>query len=184
MREFLSATTMSRIGRGCFRLWVLISIAWLGAVALARDPAVPIAWPWSAPPMIHVKVSDKETWNYPALWGVERIKADVTKKLTDQYEDNKKFAASISAERRAYCVTLSDVPVEQRPKDCGLLSWFDFGLGPAVPYPGWEDQFQNLPIPISQAAPAIASVALGPPLLLLVIGRAFGWAISGFGARK
>jgi hypothetical protein len=175
---------MHRVARGFFRLWIVVSIAWLCAVAWVMWPGVPIAWPWSGSPIIQVKYSDTETWTYPAAWGVERIRNDAKQKMAErtakQAEEDRQWAASIPAERKTFCAAFKTTTATDRvPDDCGRLAWIEFPL-PFGELTGWESQFRSLPVPIGQVASQIGPPMIGPPLFLLIVGLALGWAAKGF----
>jgi hypothetical protein len=42
-----------------------------------------VASPFVAPQTVHVKFSDTETWDYPAEWGDERIRADLKRRIEE-----------------------------------------------------------------------------------------------------
>ena len=168
------------LGRGLLRLWIVISIAWLCAVALVMRPRMPIAWPWSATSTIHVRVSDTETWDYPAALGIERIREAVTKRVAERNAQEQQFVAAMSAQRKASCNAPS--PDSQSQDDCWRLFMWRTGARFGVSEE-WEAQFQGLPIPMSHAGLIVAPLAVGPPLLLLIFGLAFGWVVKGFRCR-
>jgi hypothetical protein len=134
--------------------------------------------------VIHVQISDNETWDYPAAWGVERIKSDVRKRRADKQAEERKrdqeWAATVPADRKAYCSTLSSTPMEQVPEDCQRLFNMQMGTFTFIGTEDWEDQFAHPALPVLEAVGIIAPLAFGPPVLLLVLGLALAWAIRGF----
>jgi len=168
------------ISRGFFRLWVVVAIAWFCAVAFVIWPGVRIAWPWSASPVIHVKVSNTETWDYPPDWGVARIRDDLRRRMAEEDDHDRKWAAAVPSERKAVCDALSksNTPFDKQPEDCNKLFWM--GMGERAVPNDWESQFQNLPIPINQVGLMVAPWAFVPPMLLLITGLSLGWVIRGF----
>jgi hypothetical protein len=66
--------------RGAVRLWMIGSFLWC-ALALSIPLANSnVTWlPAHPSATVHVKISDTETWDYPAEWGVQRIRDDIQK---------------------------------------------------------------------------------------------------------
>jgi hypothetical protein len=172
------------VTKGLLRLWVVASVAWVCAISYFVWPSAPVAWHWSVSPMIHVKISDTETLDYPRDWGVLRIRDDLKKKVADENEQDQKWAATVSPERKAFCDALSksNSTLEKVPEDCAKLFWMDLGLVAAAIPTGWEGQLSNLPIPIYKVVLMIAPWALGPPVLLFIAGLAVRWVARGFRA--
>jgi hypothetical protein len=53
-----------------------------------------VASPFAAPPMVHVKFSNTETWDYPAEWGVERIEAALKKRVQELDQKERAWLAA------------------------------------------------------------------------------------------
>ena len=166
------------IGRGLFRLWIVVSVAWLCVAAFVMWPRGPIAWSWSGPPMIHVPVSETgETLDYPPEWGVDRIRDDLKKKTLERWAKGD--------EHKATCAALLNPGPNYDPLD------YSVPLGPHTPtrwevcnsLPGEQLGRANLssqPVPIYQVVTTVAPWAFGPSLLLLIVGLALGWVVRGF----
>jgi hypothetical protein len=88
---------------GIFRIWVVVSIMWCALVALVFANRLNIAWPLADPRAIHVKISDTETWDYPADWDVARIKADLKKRVEGLNQKDREWLAGLSDMRKAEC---------------------------------------------------------------------------------
>jgi hypothetical protein len=61
--------------RGALRLWTVASVMWCALVVIVSSEQLNVAWPFASLQIVHVKFSDTETWDYPAVWGVARIEA-------------------------------------------------------------------------------------------------------------
>ena len=131
--------------------------------------------------MIHVKISNTETWDYPSEWEVGRITDDLMRRLSDLDKRDNQWAEDLSSERKAQCDTLakSNTPLDQEPDDCLRLFWISLGGKRAVPT-DWQNQLQDRPISIGHAAETILPRVVGPPLLILGLGIASFWAFIGF----
>jgi hypothetical protein len=80
--------------RGAFRLWVLASVLWCAGIIFVTAVAMNVASPFAAPPMVHVKFSNTETWDYPAEWGVERIEAALKKRVQELDQKERAWLAA------------------------------------------------------------------------------------------
>lgn len=132
--------------------------------------------------MVHVKVSNSETWDYPPEWGLERIKEDLKRRLAAEDEADRRWAASLPPARKAECDSLAkDTPMSDQPDDCNRLFWIGFGFARAMPT-GWESQLEPQ-TPFSAAVERALALGFGPPVLALVLGATFGWVLAGFRER-
>jgi hypothetical protein len=164
--------------RGATRLWIVISVLWCVVTVSIAATSTHVAWPWTHLTTIHVKISNTETWDYPAEWGDARITEDLTKRLADLDKQDREWAAKVPAVRKAECSAIpSTVPFSGQPQDCVRL--FLANDSRAVPE-DWRMQLLNMPVPIGRAATEVLPWVLGPPLLLLILGAAFTWVLSGF----
>ncbi len=130
--------------RGAFRLWIVVSALWCAGVFFAgllenkdarRFPA--------GSPVVHVKISNTVTWDYPAEWGVQRIRDDLQKRLTAEDEKDREWAAQVPASRRDECSAIPPTtPFQDQPNDCNKL--FFAKDRRAVPM-GWEAQVATAP---------------------------------------
>jgi hypothetical protein len=69
--------------RGALRLWIVASALWCAvvfAVALVSTTNETSFLPADSPATVHVRISNTETWDYPAEWGVPRIRDDLKRK--------------------------------------------------------------------------------------------------------
>jgi hypothetical protein len=73
--------------RGLIRLWLVLSAIWVTLALLFVLPDMHVAWPWVPPAVVHIKISDTQTWDYPAELGVERIKNDLKRRIAATLED-------------------------------------------------------------------------------------------------
>ena len=121
LRSFMAV----RIARGLFRLWIIVSVLWVGGVAAAT-------W-WTFPP---AELTDEEV-------GLNTRPTECNNKSNDECE--------------AILTRLGKNP-------------FDAFL-PVPPPPA---------VTRRSAISFAAATALVPPLLLLPLGAALGWAFSGF----
>jgi hypothetical protein len=165
--------------RGAIRLWIVTSALWCVISMSIAATSMHAAWLWAPSKTIHVKISDTETWDYPVEWGEARITDDLTKRLADLDRQDRDWASNVSAARKAECDAIpSKTPFTEQPKDCVRLFFYD-DWQRAVPN-DWRIQLQDKPDPIWPAAGRIVPLVVGPPLLLLVLGFAFSWVLSGF----
>jgi len=106
--------------RGALRLWVIASALWCGAVfsiALLEHKNTN-SFP-AASLVVHVRISDTETWDYPAEWGVQRIRDDLEKRLAALDEKEHEWAALLPASRKAECGAIPpSTPFANQPGDC------------------------------------------------------------------
>lgn len=112
--------------------------------------------------------------------GVTAIRADIAKRLQVQDAETRAWAAQLPANRKAECQAISPKTLfSDMPEDCVKLFFSNDKL--AVPS-GLENQIGDPPTPMAQAMTNAASLAVVPPVLLLVLGFAVVWTISGFHA--
>jgi hypothetical protein len=128
--------------------------------------------------IIHVKISNTETWDYPSDWGVARIAADMKKRLADLDRQDREWVASVPDSRKAQCRAIPPTtPFADQPHDCVKI--FFSADDRAVPS-GWEAEVRDAPTSIQQAMIDIAPWALGPPLAALAFGASVFWSLAGF----
>jgi len=157
---------------------------------LPMDPDA--RWFQATSATVHVKISDTETWDYPAEWGAERINRDIERRMDERVakenEDRRKWFAQVPAARKAECHALSATTADNDlPKDCQDIIWGD---NPIVEPSSilWNSPlqaiFEQVAAQTRPSAWAIIAAALpqiiGPPLAALALGAALLWAIAGF----
>jgi hypothetical protein len=117
--------------RGMFRVWLVLSVAWCALSVVVALSQKNISW--GSATKIHVKISNTDTWDYPADWGVARITADVERRLADLDRQDQEWAASVSESRKAQCRAIpSTTPFADQPEDCVKL-FFSSRFSRAVP---------------------------------------------------
>lgn len=168
--------------RGTVRLWIIASVLWGAVVLRVSLTNTNITWFSSdSPAIVHVKISDTETWAYPAGWGVQRIAEDLKKRLAAKDEKEREWAAQLPATRKAECRAIPPTTAfDDQPADCVEFYLADGGFISVVPN-GWEAQVRT---PSASAWSVIAAAmpwAIGPPLVVLALGASFFWAFAGFG---
>jgi hypothetical protein len=165
---------------GAFRLWAVTSGLWCEAAILwpLFNSDKDLMWLPPVTGTAHVKISNTETWDYPAARGEQRIRDDLKKRLADKDEEGREWAARLPAAPRP-----SATPSRRRrrlassPADCVKLFMGEFPHI-STPNDGWEYQIRAV-----SAWSVIASAmpwAIGPPLALLTIGTSLFWAAAGF----
>jgi hypothetical protein len=167
------------LGRGLLRLWIIASLGWIALLAWFIGPTLgPIAWPWSGPPMFHAHNKD-----YPAAWGIERIRAAIQQDVTEAQEQR---GANLSRERRATCESFikarehdanHPLPEECRP----MLPTAEEFL--AAQFPDAEFHAATNQTPLADVTAAWAPIAFGLPLFLLSLGLTLLWVVRGFRGR-
>jgi hypothetical protein len=171
-----------RISRGLLRLWIVASLGWVACIGLIFRPTLPlIAWPWSGPPVYHAGNGK----DYPVAWGAERVRAAIKQ---DVVRAERQRGASLSPERMAACegilkaLKAAESSPTNVPHDCDPMA-------PTVEefradaFPDAEFREAAEPTPIWDLAAFGATMAFGPPLVVLVVGAALLWAIRGFHQR-
>ena len=131
--------------RGAFRLWIIASVLWFGAVfsvallANRNGSGVP-----AYSPVVHVKISNTVTWDYPVEWGVQQIRYDLEKRLAAEDEKDREWAAQVPASRKSECDAISQQirGFRTNPDDCVRLIFARDRR--AVPS-GWESQIVTAP---------------------------------------
>ena len=166
--------------RGGLRLWLICSLLWCSGVLSIELANEKVTWnPWASPVMVHVKISNTDTWDYPAEWGVERIADDLKRRLADEDKKEHEWAAQLPATRKAECKAIPpSTKFEDEPKDCERLFWDEFGLISVAPQ-DWESQVQPS-VPAWRAIATALPWAVGPPLAVLVVAVSLFWALAGF----
>lgn len=164
--------------RGALRFWIVLSLLWCGAVMVTALNRIDVAWPFVSVPKVHVKISNTETWDYPPEWGVDRIEADLKRRLADLDRKDREWADSVSEARKAECRAIPDTtPFANQPDDCVRLF---FSKSDRAAPSGWEAEVRQAPVPISQVIIEIAPWAIIPPLLVIALGISVFWAVAGF----
>ena len=139
-----TGTTGINWKRGLFRFWLFISVLWCaGVFSVTLVNTNSIGSPSVAPPTIHVRISNTETWVYPAEWGVQRIRDDLQKRLAAEDEKDRKWLVHITATRKAECSAIrATTPLTDQPADCVRLSSAAYAdIASRVVPTGWESQF-------------------------------------------
>lgn len=130
--------------RGALRLWVVASVVWCVAVfSEALQENENVSWFHHVSPPVHVKISNTETWDYPAEWGVQRIRDDLKKRLAAEDEKEREWADQVPASRKAECNAIAPTtPFVDQPANCVRLFYAKFKR--IVPS-GWESQIATAP---------------------------------------
>jgi hypothetical protein len=165
--------------RGTLRLWIVSSSLWcLFAFAIPLTNTSVTWFSSDSPATIHVKISNSETWDYPAEWGVQRIRDDLRKRLAQEDEKDREWAAQLSLARKAECRAIPDTTsFDDEPADCVRLLFANDIR--AVPQE-WEVQVRTPSVPAWSAIAAAVPWAVGPPLVVLALGALLLWALAGF----
>jgi hypothetical protein len=165
--------------RGVIRLWVVASVLWCAGVIFVAADTMNVASPFAALQTVHVKFSNTDTWDYPADWGVERIEADLKRRVQELDRKEQAWLATVSESRKAECRTIpSTTPFTDQPADCARMLYAEMGHL-AVPS-GWETQVRDAPMSIWHAIAKVLPWAGGPPMLVLALGYALSWVFAGF----
>ncbi len=114
--------------RGALRLWVIASVLWCASVFSLALTNTNVAWlPSDSPATVHVKISNTETWDYPAEWGVQRIRDELGKRLAEEDKKTREWAAQLPAARKAECAAIQDTtPFADEPADCVRLFFANY----------------------------------------------------------
>lgn len=123
--------------RGAFRLWLLAAILWaFGAFYFQLQGGGPKAAPAEA--LVYIKISDTETWDYPVAWGVDRIRADMARRLRAEDEADRIWAEQLPETRKTQCEAQPrDLSFDKMDDECVRLFFANFIR--VVPT-GWESQ--------------------------------------------
>jgi len=164
--------------RGAIRIWIVVSVLWCAAVGYVALEGAAVS---SLPPIhttVHVKISNTETWDYSSEMGVEAIRADLTKRLKEKDAEDRAWAEKLPESRKVECRAIPPhTPFTAQPPDCVKLFFvYDDSAVPS----GWENQIVSQPSPIWEKLVKTVPLAIGPPLLLLVLGLISAWVIIGF----
>jgi hypothetical protein len=170
--------------QGWFRLWLICSLLWCSSIIWMKLDNETVTWnPWSLPAMVHVKISNTETWDFPAEWGVERITDALKRRLADEDKKEHEWASQLPDARKAECKAFpTTTKFEDEPSDCVRLFWAETGVIPVVPR-GWEPQARPS-VPAWLAIATISPWAVVVPLAVLVLGASLSWALAGFKSGK
>lgn len=168
------------LGRGALRLWVVASVLWRAVVIFVAANTMNVASPFASQ-MVRVKFSNTETWDYPAEWGVERIEANLKRRVQELDRKEQAWLATVSESRKAERRAIpSTTPFTDQPADC-VRMFFAIPSGRAMAVPsGWETQVRDAPMSIWQAIAKVLPWAGGPPMLVLALGYALSWVFAGF----
>jgi hypothetical protein len=159
--------------RGLFRLWLAGSLAWIVFVVCL---AVSKGYFAFRKPEITVRFG-KEDLVYPPSSTEEEIRADLQRRADKIEADDEDKFRKITQEQKDYCQRNSNITFDRLPDYC----WTYTTHGDKVVIPeGWEDQPRFPPRTIPQEAYRLAVPTLGPPILLLIVGRALMWVARGF----
>jgi hypothetical protein len=127
---------------------------------------------FSPPPSsttVHVRFSDKETWDYPSEWGEIKIRQELERRVAALRTKEREEIANMPEASKAECRAIPrNVPFADRPRDCVKL-FFGTRAELAVPT-GWEYQIPKPPLSVWQGI----LIAIGPPLFVLVLIGALG----------
>jgi len=168
--------------RGAFRLWLVASGLW-GVAALTVPLAnTNVTWfPSASSGTVHIKISDTKTWDYPAAWGVQRIRDVLEKRLAAEDAKDREWAAQLPEARMAECKAIPPTtPFVDQPPDCVRL-FFAAELGATSVVPsGWESQVKTASISAWSVIATTMPWAVRPPLVLLALGASLFWAFAGF----
>lgn len=145
------------------RLWAVASVVWCAAVA-----AYIAFTPPASSTTVHVKFSNKETWDYPSDWGEIRISQDLERRVAALHAEELEEVAKMPDARKAECRAIpKNVLFANQPADCVKLF---FSRDPLVVPKGWEYQIPKPPVSVWQGI----LIAIGPPLFVLVLVGALG----------
>jgi hypothetical protein len=139
--------------RGTLRLWIVATVVWCAVVVVHNWNEMA-----ASSETVHIKFSDTETWDYPVKWGVERIQADL----------NKRIDAQNKAEQDLRKCDRPDAPVPRWQCD------------PLVVPDGRQAEVKAVSQATLQAIAKLALWALGPPLIALALSLSLIWAFAGF----
>jgi hypothetical protein len=145
------------------RFWAVASLLWCAAVAayIALTPSPPST-------IVHVRFSNKETWDYPSEWGEIRIRQDLERRVAALHAEELEQVSKMLDARKAECRAIpKNVPFADQPADCIKLF---FSRDPLAVPDGWEYQIPKPPLSFWQGV----LLALGPSLFVLVLVGAFG----------
>lgn len=178
----LTASKQSNWRRGFFRLWMVLSAAWVLIVVIAMFPSQ-VKPPFGGESKILVKFSDHETWEYSVDWGVEKIRADLQVRVGERERSEKQWAATLSETRKAECDLVPDTTrFDAMPHDCMKLKLTRLSVL-AVPT-GWENDQKFQQRSLFDALVMTLPTALGVPLVVLILGFASAWVVAGFQLRS
>jgi hypothetical protein len=85
--------------RGALRLWMVAAVAWCTVIVVLNWNKIVAA----TSETVHIKFSNTETWDYPVAWGVERIEADLKRRLDALNKAEEEWFAGVSEARKAKC---------------------------------------------------------------------------------
>jgi hypothetical protein len=161
--------------RGLLRLWMVATLAWCVVIVALNWNKMEVA---ATPEMVHIKFSNTETWDYPVAWGVERIKADLERRIDALNKAEEEWLAGVSEARKAECRAIPGSTLfSDMPKDCVRMFFARDKL--AVPS-GWEAEVNKASAASWRAITQLTVWAIGPPLFVLGFGVSLTWAFAGF----
>jgi hypothetical protein len=161
--------------RGALRLWIVAAVVWCAVIVILNWNKVEIA---AASETVHIKFSDTETWDYPVAWGVERIEADLKRRIDALNKAEEEWFAGVPEARKAECHAIPPKTLfSDMPEDCVRMVFAGDKL--VVPS-GWQAEVRNASKARWQAITKLTLWALGPPLFVLPLGVSLIWAFAGF----
>lgn len=164
--------------RGTIRIWIVVSALWCAAIGYITLKDAPVSPLPTIHTIVHVKISNTETWDYPSEMGVEAIRSDIKKRLKENDATDRAWAEKLPEKQKAECRAIPpNTPFTAQPPDCVKLF---FTCCDAVVPSGWENQIVSQASPLWETLVKALPIATGPPLLLLILGLITVWIIRGF----
>ena len=108
---------------GALQLWIVASFLWCAAVVCLMLLNNPNAnWFNLGSTTVHVKFSNSVTWDYPAEWGLQRITADLEKRVAEEDKRSRTgLRNSPHRSRRSAAQSNSTMPFANQSADCVRL---------------------------------------------------------------
>ena len=103
--------------RGLLCLWMVAAIAWCAVIVALNWEEMEIA---TTSRTVHIKFSDTETWDYPVVWGVERIEVDLERRIDALNKNEEEWLAGVPDARKAEC---NAIPSNTPLPTCASLVW-------------------------------------------------------------
>jgi hypothetical protein len=162
--------------RGLFRFWVLGSCLWIGlGLWFNKDELF-------SPSMVSIKFSNSEFWYYPHHYGVEKISAEVERRLAQINADIRKRVADLEPSVRQTCEALPiTTPFDHMTQTCAEVMLFRLNFERNV-HDGWQnsvDLEKDFYVRIE-----IISYLVGLPVAIFLVGAGFAWVAAGFRSKK
>ena len=86
--------------RGALRLWMVAAVAWCVVIVILNWNKMEVA---TTSETVHIKFSNTETWDYPVAWGVDRIEADLKRRIEAEDRAEEEWFAALPEARKAEC---------------------------------------------------------------------------------